>query len=101
MASKRFLLIALAFAISLLITSEVVAARGLASNNENIEDIAMVDMEGTTMVGVIEEGIAGMVVVVTEITIIEDAGVVLLLKRQSHTNKHMRHKLTIDLSMLS
>ncbi|KAL8205358.1 hypothetical protein R6Q57_008909 [Mikania cordata] len=39
MISKRFLLIALAFAIALLITSEIVAARELASNNENaLED---------------------------------------------------------------
>ncbi|KAD7116868.1 hypothetical protein E3N88_04136 [Mikania micrantha] len=67
----------------------------------DMEDIAMVDMESRTMVGVIDEGISGMVVVVTEITFIEDAGVALLLKRQSHTNKLMRHKLTIDLSMLS
>ncbi|KAD3066593.1 hypothetical protein E3N88_34473 [Mikania micrantha] len=101
MASKRFLFIALAFATALLVTSEIVAARELASNNENIEDIAMVDMEGTTMAGVIEADIAGMVVVVTEISIIEDVGVALLFKRQSHTNKLMRHKLTIDLSMLS
>ncbi|KAD3066592.1 hypothetical protein E3N88_34472 [Mikania micrantha] len=174
MASKRFLFIALAFATALLVTSEIVAARELASNNENAledakhdyddnydnhhdkhdddhnkhdhdkndhdeafydhgrnhnhdrddhdghdhdddyhdhdrnhnhekddHDIAMVDMEGTTMVGVTEAGIAGMVVVVTEISIIEDVGVALLFKRQSHTNKLMRHKLTIDLSMLS
>ncbi|KAD3066591.1 hypothetical protein E3N88_34471 [Mikania micrantha] len=67
----------------------------------DMEDIAMVDMESRTMVGVIDAGISGMVVVVTEITFIEAEGVALFLKRQSHTNKLMRHKLTIDLSMLS
>ncbi|KAD3066596.1 hypothetical protein E3N88_34476 [Mikania micrantha] len=47
MISKRFLLVALAFATALLVTSEIVAARELASNNESAKWFKGVPVKNT------------------------------------------------------
>ncbi|KAL4555418.1 hypothetical protein LXL04_038037 [Taraxacum kok-saghyz] len=91
MASRTFLLLALAFAVVLLITSEVAAAKELASDTDmEMEDTkALVDVEDTKAVVDVEgPKVADMVVVVVDVpTKKEGAGVAAHLKRQPLTSK--------------
>ncbi|KAD3066583.1 hypothetical protein E3N88_34463 [Mikania micrantha] len=78
MVSKKFLLFGLAFAIVLLITSEIVAAKELASNHEGEVGDAKYDDPGYYNGGRGGYNGGGMVVVAVDVTTVADAGVAAL-----------------------